>query len=376
MQIRAADVISHAEILKDITSKLQTYDEQAIDNSDIFKKDDQGNLLYNQIFNNIVLQYNQTGDIEEALKNNPFDANDVLISSNFEAPDDAYAKDLNGNTDKYEIGANMINQFPEEMQKDLTNYIIFNTAVDENGKFNNNSFERIMTGKNKATFLLDDGSVVSADAREMFYLEKNSDTGAEPNPDPSDSVFDEITPTSESFNPDTDDKEKKYDISQEEIQFLTKDSEVFRDIGVTGLQLKGDKNMFASAPADSPIQVSVTKDDLKRIKGQNIGEDQGGPGYDQYFLGAKDVENEKTQSVKATITSIGILPNTNQPVAVMKFGNAEFAVPLSEVTTSKLIKAFPKGTVGNTIIEYSKFFSQRVEKDEEKKGKKKTPLSE
>ena len=71
MQIRAADVISHAEILKDITSKLQTYDEQAIDNSDIFKKDDQGNLLYNQIFNNIVLQYNQTGDIEEALKKLP-----------------------------------------------------------------------------------------------------------------------------------------------------------------------------------------------------------------------------------------------------------------------------------------------------------------
>ena len=125
--------------------------------------------------------------------------------------------------------------------------------------------------------------------------------------------------------------------------------------------------MFASAPADSEIKISVTKDNLKRIEGQNIGEGQEGEGYDKYFLGAKDVETER-QSVEATITSIGILRNTNQPVAVMKFNNAEFAVPLSEITTSKLIRAFPKGTVGNTIIEYSKYFSG-IEKENNNKNK-------
>ena len=391
-KITETNINSHANILKDITSKFQSYNEQAIKTPNTFKKDDQGNLLYNQIFNNIVLQYNKTGNIEEALKNNPFDIDDVLISSSFKDPISAYAKDLTNNEKNYIKLEDKIIKFTPEVEKKLTRFIISNSNFDVNNQFVNSDMERILTGKNKTTFLID-GNIESADARFMFSINEDKDlqTGEESVANTSPNNYDDITPGSDSFNPkrykefqkflakeqvklyksiyqDTPvKKDKKYNISNEEINFLQKKSETFRNIGVTGLQLKTDENMFASAPADSEIKISVTKDNLKRIEGQNIGEGQEGEGYDKYFLGAKDVETER-QSVEATITSIGILRNTNQPVAVMKFNNAEFAVPLSEITTSKLIRAFPKGTVGNTIIEYSKYFSG-IEKENNNKNK-------
>ena len=354
IQDRKEDLKLFTEYAKGLDSKLSIYDPLNPDAANLrYQADSDGNNMIDVNKNNIFQELSDgTFDLASRISSfgNDFDGQVIL---NETTP--GYKAILKGYEDNYMVGDDTYKGVPPGKKEEFIKSFTQNHLINSNtGAFSTTQAEKDYMTNEKFEI---DGSVY--DGIGAYLLEKEGFTDA-----PKKEERLRFDPNSEFFNEEDHVKYVDYlaekvwsrdtsnpvlvrkgkpkvskgeeGLSQKDIDFLSGPSKAKVSYG--GVDLKFDGRMKDEV-SDREIKVDIIPQSL--LPGQGERQEQ----FNKLYT---DAVKKGSKSVEAKVTRIG-LTTDNQKVAVVKFANDEFLIPLESISSE--IQELKKGSIGYKIAQ-------------------------